>query len=118
MSRVLLVDNDASLRRALVRTIERAGYEVESFASIEALLASGAAERDACLVLDIDMPGVGGIEFKEALIASGRDHPTVFITAAEREGLDAQLARLAPLAVLRKPFNKDELLAALVRAFI
>lgn len=117
MHRVLLVDNDASLRRALVRTMQRAGFEVHAFASAEALLASGEADRDVCLVLDIDMPGVGGIEFKQALVDSGRDRPTVFITASEREGLGAQLARFAPAAVLHKPFSNDDLLEALGRVF-
>jgi FixJ family two-component response regulator len=117
LPRVLLVDNDASLRRALVRTMERAGFLVEAFGSVEALLASGAAEQPVCLVLDIDMPGVGGIEFKQALVDSGRDRPTVFITASEREGLDAQLARFDPVAVLHKPFSKEALIQALGRAF-
>jgi FixJ family two-component response regulator len=114
---VLLVDRDASLRRALARAMRLAGFEVEPFATIEALLAFGAIERAACLVLEVDMPGVGGIEFKQALMASGRDRPTVFMTASGRDGLDAQLARLGPVAVLHKPFNKEDLLDALARAF-
>jgi len=117
MARVLLVDNDASLRRALVRTMQLAGFEVEQFASVESLLAAGATEREACLVLDVDMPGVGGVEFKRALMQAGRDRPTVFITASGREGLEADLARLAPVAVLHKPFDKEDLLQALGRAF-
>jgi FixJ family two-component response regulator len=114
---VLLVENDPSVRRALTRTMQYAGFEVESFASAEALLASGVLEADASLVLDVDMPGIGGAELRQALIESGRDRPTIFITASEREGLDAQLSRLSPVAVLRKPFNKEELLEALARAF-
>jgi len=113
---VLLVENDASVRRALTRTMQHAGFDVQSFASAEALLASGALEADARLVLDVDMPGIGGAELRQALIESGRDRPTIFITASEREGLDAQLARLAPVAVLRKPFDKEDLLEALRRA--
>jgi len=113
---VLLVENDASVRRALTRTMQHAGLDVQSFASAEALLASGALEADARLVLDVDMPGIGGAELRQALIESGRDRPTIFITASDREGLDAQLARLAPVAVLRKPFNNEDLLAALGRA--
>ena len=113
---VLLVENDASVRRALTRTMQHAGFDVQSFASAEALLASGGLEADASLVLDVDMPGIGGAELRQALIESGRDRPTIFITASEREGLDAQLARLAPVAVLRKPFNNEDLLAALGRA--
>ena len=117
MRRVLLIDNDASLRRALGRLMRLAGFEVESFASVEALLDSGSLGQEACLVLDVDMPGAGGIEFKQALVEAGRDRPTVFITASEREGLDAQLARLHPVAVLRKPFTKEDLLEALDLAF-
>jgi len=113
---VLLVENDASVRRALTRTMQHAGFDVQSFASAEALLASGGLEADASLVLDVDMPGIGGAELRQALIESGRDRPTIFITASDREGLDAQLARLAPVAVLRKPFNNEDLLAALARA--
>jgi len=113
---VLLVENDASVRRALTRTMQHAGFDVQSFASAEALLASGGLEADASLVLDVDMPGIGGAELRQALIESGRDRPTIFITASDREGLDAQLARLAPVAVLRKPFNNEDLLAALGRA--
>lgn len=117
MRRVLLIDNDASLRRALVRMMRLAGFEAESFESVEALLDSGSAKHEACLVLDVDMPGTGGIEFKQALVESGEDRPTIFITASEREGLDAQLARLHPVAVLRKPFTKEDLLEALDLAF-
>ena len=113
---VLLVENDASVRRALTRTMQHAGFDVQSFASAEALLASGGLEADASLVLDVDMPGIGGAELRQALIESGRDRPTIFITASDREGLDAQLARLAPVAVLRKPFNNEDLLAARARA--
>ena len=113
---VLLVETDASVRRALTRAMQHAGFDVQSFASAEALLASGALEAEASLVLDVDMPGIGGAELRQALIESGRDRPTIFITASDREGLDAQLARLAPVAVLRKPFNNEDLLAALGRA--
>ncbi len=115
--RVLLVDGDASLRRALVRAMHLAGFEVEPFASIETLVASGRVEQAACLVLDVDMPGIGAIEISQALIESGRHMPTVFMTASEREGLAGQLARLKPVAVLHKPFIKEHLLEALGRAF-
>jgi len=116
-SRVLLVEEDASLRRALARAMRLAGFEVEAFPAIENLLTCcGTAVQQACLVLDVDMPGIGAIEFKEALIMSGRDRPTVFMTSSVHEGLNAQLARLHPVAVLHKPFSKEDLLDALNRA--
>jgi FixJ family two-component response regulator len=113
---VFLVDDDDSLRRALARTIRLRGFEVEAFRSVEALLAHGVPERDACLVLDVDLPGIGGVELKRTLAAAGRDLPTIFITALEPAEVGASLAALAPVAVLYKPFNKEDLLAAIGRA--
>jgi FixJ family two-component response regulator len=113
---VLLVDDDDSLRRALARAIRLAGFEVDAYRSVDALLAHGVPERDACLVLDVDLPGIGGIEFKRTLAAAGRDLPTIFITALEPREVSEPLAALAPIAVLYKPFNKEDLLEAIGRA--
>jgi len=112
---VLLVDDDDSLRRALARTIRLAGFEVEAFESVEALLARGVPEQDACLVLDVDFPGIGGIELKRTLVAAERDLPTIFITALPPAEVSEPLATLSPVAVLYKPFNKEDLLAAIGR---
>jgi FixJ family two-component response regulator len=114
---VLLVDDDESLRRALARTIRLAGWEVRAYPSVEALLAAGVPERDACLVLDVHLPGIGGIEFKRTLVAAGRDLPTIFVTALEPAEVSAPLAALAPVAVLYKPFKNDDLLEAIGRAW-
>lgn len=110
---MLLVDDDDSLRRALVRTLRLEGFDVAGYASVEALLAAGVPERDACLVLDVNMPGIDGIAFKRTLVEAGRDLPTVFITALEPEDVSGPLAALAPVAVLFKPFKNEDLLAAL-----
>jgi FixJ family two-component response regulator len=67
-------------------------------------------------VLDVNMPGVGGVAFKRALVAAGRDLPTIFITALEPNKVSESLAVLSPLAVLYKPFNDDDLLEAIGRA--
>jgi FixJ family two-component response regulator len=114
---VLIVDDDDSLRRALARTVRLAGFEVEAFQSAEALLARGVPERNACLVLDVDLPGIGGIEFRRALAEAGRHLPTIFITALEPAEVSEPLAALAPVAVLYKPFDKDALLEAIGRAY-
>ena len=114
--RVLLVDDDDSVRRALTRAIRQAGFEVQPFRSAEALLAHGVPERGACLVLDVNMPGIDGIACKRALAAGARDLPTIFITALEPEKVGASLAALSPVAVLYKPFNNDDLLDAIERA--
>ena len=67
-------------------------------------------ERDALLVLDVNMPGIGGIAFKRALVAAGRDLPTIFITALEAEDVSVPLAALSSIAVLYKPLRTEELL--------
>jgi FixJ family two-component response regulator len=113
---VLLVDDDDSLRRALVRTLRVEGFDVTGYASVEALLAAGVPERDACLVLDVNLPGIDGIAFKRTLVEAGRDLPTVFITALGPEDVSGPLAALAPVAVLFKPFKNEDLLAAIDRA--
>jgi FixJ family two-component response regulator len=113
---VLIVDDDDSLRRALARSVRLAGFEVAAFGSVEALLAHGIPERDACLVLDVDLPGIDGIRFRRTLAEAGRDLPTIFITALEAAQVDAALAAFAPLAVLHKPFDKKDLLEAIGRA--
>jgi FixJ family two-component response regulator len=114
--RVLLVDDDDSVRRALARVIRRAGFGVQAFESAEALLARGLPEGNACLVLDVNMPGVGGVALKRALVAAGRDLPTIFITALEPKKVGESLAALAPVAVLYKPFDDRDLVAAIERA--
>jgi FixJ family two-component response regulator len=112
---VLLVDDDNSLRKALARTIRVAGFEVHGYASVEALLEAGVPQHDACLVLDVDLPGQGGLAFKRMLRDVGRDLPTIFITALEPERVSESLAALDPVAVLYKPFSNDDLLGAIDR---
>lgn len=111
--RVLLVDDDDSLRRALVRAIRLAGFEVDAYRSVEALLQHGLPTADHCLVLDVDLPGLRGPEFRRALTAAGIELPTIFITALEPSEIGEPLEALAPLAVLRKPFSNDDLLDAI-----
>lgn len=110
---MLLVDDDDSLRRALVRSIRLAGFDVEGYDSVEALLAAGVPERAALLVLDVNLPGIGGIALKRALVEAGRDLPTIFITALDPEEVRKPLAALAPVAVLYKPLRTDDLLKAI-----
>lgn len=114
--RVLVVDDDDSLRRALVRTLRLAGFDVEAFRSAETLLSRGAVERDRCLVLDVSVLGIDGIALARNLRAEGRSLPTIFITAFEHDEIAARFACFAPVAVLYKPFHNEELLDAVARA--
>jgi FixJ family two-component response regulator len=114
--RVLIVDVDDSMRKALARTLRLAGFDVEVFRYAEAVLARGVVERDVCLVLDVDAPGIEGITLARSLRAIDWKIATIFITALGADDVAPPLARLSPLAVLCKPFSKEELLDAVGRA--
>lgn len=80
---VAIVDDDKGMRQAMRRVLETEGFATESFGSAEDFLASGADARAKCLVLDIHLPGMTGIELHVRLRAMGRRLPTVFVTAHE-----------------------------------
>lgn len=109
--RILVVDDDASVCRALARLLRSYGYEVETFASAAELLAAGPPADTLCLVTDVRMPGMGGVELCEQLHANGRDLPTVFVTAHGTEGLRSLVLQGAP--ILQKPVAAEQLLAAI-----
>jgi FixJ family two-component response regulator len=113
---VSVIDDDESVRRALGRLIRSFGWNVETFASAEEFLAPGEHRAPACLVLDLRMPGMSGLELQERLAAAGRHIPVVFITGHPDES--ARRAALAAGAVefLRKPFDDRVLLDAVARA--
>ncbi len=111
--RILVVDDDASVCRALARLLRSYGFEVLTFGSAAEVLASGPPEDAVCLVADLRMPEMGGVELVERLHVSGRDLPTVFVTAHETEGLRSLVLESAP--VLQKPVNADQLVEAIDR---
>jgi FixJ family two-component response regulator len=109
--RILVVDDDESVCRALARLLRSYGFAVTTFGSAAAVLASGPTDEAACLVADVRMPEMGGVELAEQLRASGRDLPTVFITAHATEGLRSLVLHGAP--VLQKPLDADQLVEAI-----
>ena len=109
--RIVVVDDDASVCRALARLLRSYGYEVETFGSAAELLAAGPPPDTLCLVTDVRMPGMGGVELCEALHAAGRDVPTVFVTAHGTEDLRSLVLQDAP--VLQKPVAAEQLVAAI-----
>jgi len=102
------------MRNGIRRLLETGGYVTELFDAAEAFLASGAASRAQCLVLDIRLPGLSGPELHEHLLATGKTMPTVFITAHE----DARTRRLVSkgMDLLIKPFLGEALLQAVARS--
>jgi FixJ family two-component response regulator len=110
---VSVVDDDISVRRSLDRLIRSARLEVSVFASAEEVLASDHPRRVDCLILDVHLPGMSGIELHRHLLASRYNVPVIFITG---NGFDdrtrSEAASDWTVAYLKKPFGGDELLEA------
>jgi len=112
---VAVVDDEAPVRTALGRLLRLADYEVGAFASGEEFIAALAVRRPDCAVLDVNMPGLTGMDVQARLKAANIHLPVVFITASDDPAFE-QLARESGSALLRKPFSNDVLLQAVVRA--
>jgi FixJ family two-component response regulator len=115
---ISIVDDDESVREALCGLLRSVGSAVNSFASAEEFLASDQLGSANCLVVDVRMPGMGGIELLRQLVAGHRKIPVILITAHEDEGMRAQALSRGAEAVLIKPFSEEALLNAIHSALI
>jgi FixJ family two-component response regulator len=111
-----LVDDDPSVRRALPRLLKSLGVETVAFASAEAFLQAGPWLPEACLILDVQMPGMKGWDLVEHLRASGSTLPVIIITAYNDAQTHDRARRAGIVAYLRKPFDDQALLEALRQA--
>src|SRR5258706_31052 len=111
---IAIVDDQAALREATENLLKSAGLKAVSFASAEDFLQARALDGAGCLILDVRLPGMSGLELQQHLAADGIHVPIVFITAQEDgDGrMRAQALRLGALAFLRKPFSDEDLLNA------
>ncbi len=112
-SLVSIVDDDESVRESLPDLIHEFGYAVRAFSSAEEFLASDALEQTRCLILDIAMPGMTGLDLQRELSERGRQIPTVFITANRDETVRSKVLARGAVECLYKPFSDTALLAAL-----
>jgi FixJ family two-component response regulator len=102
---VSIVDDDTAVRRALSTLVRSLGWEARMFASAEAFLASGEVVDTTCLISDIRMSGMSGVEMHERLIAQGRAPATIFISAYPTATLAAKALGNGALVVLQKPYQ-------------
>lgn len=119
MSRELLIaviDDDESFRMALVDSLASLGRSARGFASAEEFIASEADTTFNCVVTDIHMPGMSGLELGRLLAMRTHRVPVVMITARSDVGIDAQAAANGATCLLRKPFKTDALLTCLKKA--
>lgn len=112
---VVVVDDDAAARTSLVRLLEVAGYAVAEFESAAGFLQRGAGASVACLVTDLQMPGMTGLELQRALTARGAVPPLVFLTAFGTVPSSVQAMRGGAVDYLEKPADPAGLLAAVAR---
>lgn len=112
---VAIVDDDESVRGALQGLMKEAGFTALAFASAEEFLNSGEQQRTSCLIADIRMPGMSGLDLQSKLNAERCRIPIVFITAQGDEKMRMQALRAGAVEFLTKPFD-DEVLLDSVRA--
>ncbi len=113
---IAVVDDDASVRKALKRLLHSAGFDVETFAFGDEFLASISQRMPDCLVLDIRMPRRSGIEIQSEVVALGKRLPVIFITAHDDPATRAQAFACGASGYFQKPVGADELLGAIHQA--
>ena len=115
ISLIGVIDDDEFMRDALSRLLRSAGYKCAAFSSSQEFLDSGPAETD-CLLLDIQMPGLNGLDLQAKLREMDRGIPVIFVTAKADNEARARALRQDAAAFFTKPFNDDALLGAIESA--
>jgi FixJ family two-component response regulator len=107
---IAIVDDDEPLREALGSVMKAAGFSINTFASAEEFLASAEREGTACLILDVRLPGMSGIELQRQLAVDGDGTPIIFVTAHGDASLRDSLMKAGASGFLNKPVRSDALL--------
>lgn len=110
---ISIVDDDESVRTALKSLIDSVGFRAEVFASGEEFLRSTVVSQTDCLIADVRMPGMTGLELQERLNNSGSPLPIVFISAHDDKDARARGLRAGAIDFLQKPFSEESLLGAI-----
>jgi FixJ family two-component response regulator len=113
---ISIVDDDASMRDALVGLLRSLGYDARGFASGEDFLACNDLEQFACVITDIQMPGMSGFELKRRLDGRHDSPPVIMITARSDPGLKEKAMSSGAWCFLRKPFETEALVDCLEKA--
>ena len=115
-ARVSVVDDDESVRESLPDLLKEFGFEPHTFSSAAEFLSSDYLNRTECLILDIAMPNMSGLELQRELHLRGKKVPIIFITAQTDGAVRARAIEEGAVSVLLKPFNEADLLAAVEAA--
>lgn len=116
-STVFVVDDDAPVRKGLARLLKSAGYHTECFASADEFLETWKAHpAQGCLLLDVQMPGLDGLQLQQALFLSGQCLPIIFITGHGDIPMSVKAMKMGAVDFFPKPFHDDDLLQAVHEA--
>ena len=110
---ISVVDDDESMREALRGLMKSLGYTAEAFASAEEFLSSRQVPLTSCLIADVQMPGMTGLELHRHLMASGTTIPTILITAYPDESMRERALEDGVVCYLGKPFDESDLLGCI-----
>jgi FixJ family two-component response regulator len=113
---ICVVDDDRSVRQAIRSLLESVGMAVEDFSSAEDFLDYAADGSVGCLILDVRMPGIGGLDLFQILEKRGRNIPVVFVTGHGDVPMSVRAMKQGAIDFLQKPFNEQELLDAVGKA--
>ena len=110
---VAIIDDDVSMRVALTRLLRLHGFDSRAYRSAIAFLAALPTAKPFCLILDVDMPEMTGLELQRELLAIGVHIPTIIMTALDDEHVAVTAKSLGAIAFLSKPLSQDTLIAAI-----
>lgn len=114
---VVVIDDDKSVRSSMVNLIQALGYSVDAFDSAEAFLDSNTIQTTSCLITDVQMPGMNGVELQRYLSAAGHRMPIIFMTAHPTDAMRACVIENGAIGYLSKPLREQALLTCLDKAF-
>lgn len=110
---IAIVDDDDSIREATMSLMRALDFSAEAYPCAEDFLTSGRLQRTSCLIADVRMPGMSGLELHRRLVLSGNPIPTVLITAHPDDGTRARALEAGIIGYLTKPFDDDDLLGCI-----
>jgi FixJ family two-component response regulator len=113
---ISIVDDDASVRTATARLVRSFGFSAHAFATAQEFISSPRFSETSCLIADVEMPGMSGIELQEYLIARGDGTPMIFITAFPEDRIRERVMKAGAVDFLSKPFDEPRLLECIERA--
>lgn len=113
---ISIVDDDAALRMSIDDLIRSAGFRAKGFASAESFLRSPDRQETACLILDVRMPHMNGLELQQHIVEAKWNIPIIFITSFADEAVRAEAMAAGAIDFLYKPFSEDKILNALQKA--